>query len=158
MIQTNNQFEFFQNTRFDDNGNLMVTIGNIGNIGSNCCCNTGNTGNIGNTGNTEQEININLEQIVSGPQQIIYVVSNSVTPEHKKVNITQTVKQTTPPPRTVVIKDRELYGRVCCGPEMDSRYVDCTRCIDAYIANNPDWQIGDITNKKLGCYKRYKHK
>ena len=99
-------------------------------------------------------VNINLEQIVTVPQETIYVVKKEVNPVTATVRVTQSIKYIRTAPRVVTIDNtnRGIYGRICCDAySVKSNYVNCRKCVDKYLQINPNPELKNLTSTGTGC-------
>jgi hypothetical protein len=97
--------------------------------------------------------------IYQSPTEIITVINkplpNASSPPVVYVRKNQVI---TPPPihtnKYFGYTTQMIYGRICGGNENygNSKYVNCTRCVDKFLNDNPDKRSPmDLTSKGTGC-------
>jgi len=94
-----------------------------------------------------------LEQNITLPRETQFISTglNLIAPSDKPLTIV--TNYITPSPKIVNVGPIEAYQRVCGDAySVDGRYVNCRRCVDAWLAAHPDgFEIKYLTPSGTGC-------
>jgi len=92
---------------------------------------------------------ITLNSIKYLPQETITIVSDSKIPTKVNYSVSVEKKYIKPNPRIIKITNQDLKERYCGINTNNSKYVECARCIDNQILNNPNSTYQDFNYCKI---------
>jgi len=110
---------------------------------------SGGTGDICNT--TTGTTDVVITNVVTAPNTYITVQQNYEPPiVSRPVNVRhETVVK---PGKVIKIVKNDMHSKICGSSSPDSKYVNCIKCVDAYMAANPNATLLDLTPSGTGCY------
>lgn len=97
-----------------------------------------------------EDININLNQNVYCPSKPIIEVINEPI-KNRNINITKSITKIVVPPKIIKIVNKEVYIRICGSSSPNGNYINCINCVDAWLKNNPNPHLSQVTRKGTGC-------
>ena len=87
-------------------------------------------------------------------RETIYIAEPPIIKEKPQQKIIQRIVTVTPPPIVVNVSRVPAYLRVCGSrySTMDSRMVECRRCVDNWLDARPEgFRMVDVTHQITGC-------
>jgi hypothetical protein len=97
-----------------------------------------------------EDININInENVYCYLKPIVEVINEPI--ENRNIKITKSITKIIVPPTIIKIVNKEAYLRICGSPSPDSKYINCINCVDAWLKDNPNPHLSQVTRKGTGC-------
>jgi hypothetical protein len=118
------------------NGNWMQTIAvmlndYIQSTSGNTCCSSAST-------------EVVVTQNINLPQEVITIFQNHNLPTPPQTIVRFDKNYIKPAPKVITITNKNVKDRFCGMPSSNSKYVECSNCVDKHIQQHPNANINDM--------------
>lgn len=101
-----------------------------------------------------------IEKTITIPGTTTTIVTKQPSPEQKPVSVVYKENIVQLPNTIVKVDIKDYWGRVCgsyIANSLDSDYRNCTRCVDKWLEDNPNFKLEQLTSSGTGCsFRKYK--